>query len=191
MGGTNLPTELGDDSARGFGNKGVSSSTLRSQSAGVVLDPVQPDDEPLLFQIYASTRADEMALVPWTPAQQDAFLRMQYQAQRQSYQLQFPAAEYRLIRRESGVAGRLIVDRSTEEILVLDIALLPEHRGAGIGSALMFDLMAEASRTGNLIRLHVERFNPALNWYQRLGFTAVREDAIYLEMEWHPAEASQ
>jgi ribosomal protein S18 acetylase RimI-like enzyme len=191
MGGRNLPTELSEGPARDFVVETARPSSLRPQPAGIDLQPVQVDDEPVLFEIYASTRAEEMALVGWTPAQQEAFLHMQYEAQRQSYRSQFPAAEYRLVRRDGYVAGRLIVDRSTEELLVLDIALLPAHRDAGIGSALMFDLMAEASRSRKLIRLHVERFNRALNWYQRLGFATVREDAVYLEMEWHPEEASQ
>ena len=61
------------------------------------LQPVRPEDEPFLFELYASTRGDEMALVGWDKAQQEAFLRMQFNAQRSSYAMQFPNADYRII----------------------------------------------------------------------------------------------
>ena len=100
------------------------------------LQPVRPEDEPFLFELYASTRSDEMALVGWDKRQQEAFLRMQFNAQRSSYAMQFPNADYRIIVHDDRAAGRLIVDRSGEDILLIDVALLPEFRNAGIGSAL-------------------------------------------------------
>jgi ribosomal protein S18 acetylase RimI-like enzyme len=155
----------------------------------VSLDPVSPSDEPFLYQTFASTRAGEMSLTGWNAEQQEAFLRMQYEAQRRSYLLQLPHAEYWVIRRDEMAVGRLILDRTPEEIHIVDIAILPEFRAQGIGSILMEAIMQEASEASGTVRLHVERFNPALRWYERLGFSVINSGPIYLEMVWrapHP-----
>jgi ribosomal protein S18 acetylase RimI-like enzyme len=150
------------------------------------LDPVSPADEPFLYQTFASTRSDEMALTGWNAQQQELFLRMQYEAQRSSYLMQMPDAQYWIIRRDEIAAGRLILHRTSEKIYVVDIALIPEFRGLGIGSDLMEAIIHEASLAGRSVGLHVERFNPALRWYERLGFTVIGSGPIYLEMVWRP-----
>lgn len=127
-----------------------------------------------------------MALVGWDKPQQDAFLRMQYNAQRSSYVMQFPNADYRIVVHDGRAAGRLIVDRSGDNILLIDIALLPEFRNAGIGSTLMKQVMAEAARTQKAVTLHVEKFSRARRLYDRLGFSTISNCGIYLEMVWQP-----
>ena len=165
-------------------------SKVLPASAGSVpaihLDPVCASDEAFLYRTFASTRMDEMALTGWNEEQRESFLRMQFEAQRRSYQLQIPNAEYWVIRSAETSAGRLIVDRSAKEIHVVDIALLPEFRARGIGSTLMKAIMSEATEGAKVVRLHVERFNPALRWYERLGFETIHSGPIYLEMVWRP-----
>jgi ribosomal protein S18 acetylase RimI-like enzyme len=150
------------------------------------LQPFRTEDEPFLFELYASTRGHEMALFGWDKPQQEAFLRMQFKAQHSSYAMQFPNADYRIIVHDGRVAGRLIVDRSGEDILLIDIALLPEFRNAGIGSALMKQVMAEAARAQKALKLHVEKVNRARHLYDRLGFSTIGDNGIYLEMGWKP-----
>jgi ribosomal protein S18 acetylase RimI-like enzyme len=154
--------------------------------SAISLEPSRPSDQPFLYQTFASTRTEEMKLTGWNAEQQETFLRMQYEAQRGSYLTQFPDAEYWVILRDEIAAGRLIVDRTPEEIHVIDIALVPEFRGLGIGSAVMDAMMQEASQAAKSVRLFVERFNPALRWYERLGFGVVSGGEIYLEMIWRP-----
>jgi len=151
------------------------------------LDPALTADEPLLYATFASTRTGEMALTGWNAEQQESFLRQQYDAQRRSYLMQLPEAEYFVIRCGETAMGRLIVDRRVQAIHIVDIAVLPEFRGHGIGSTLMAALMKEAAESAKAVTLHVERFNPALRWYERLGFTVVNTGPIYLEMIWRPA----
>ncbi len=152
----------------------------------ISLHPALDEDEVLLFQVYASTRADEMKLVDWTPEQKLAFLQMQYNAQRTHYQTYYPAATWHVIRRDDVPIGRLIVHRSPDDIELMDIALLPEYRKAGIGTALIRELQDEAAETGRVVRLYVETFNPALRLYERLGFRPLAESGFYLEMVWNP-----
>jgi ribosomal protein S18 acetylase RimI-like enzyme len=161
-------------------------------SAGTItLHRAQSDDEAFLFAVYSSTRMPEMALTGWLPAQQEQFLRMQFEAQNSSYRMQFPDADYWLIRCNGVAAGRMIINRSEDEILLVDIALLPEQSNRKIGSFLMNRLLEEAGQAGKAVRLHVERFNPALRWYERLGFKTIGESEIYLEMIWRPSEAER
>lgn len=150
----------------------------------VTLRPSRVEDEPFQFMVYASTRADEMALLDWAPGQKEAFLQMQFNAQRQYYLEQYRSAEYSIIQCNGLDIGRLIVDRQAEMFLLMDIALLPEYRNGGIGTALIKDLMAQAAGAGKPLHLHVEIFNPALRLYERLGFKKNREAGIYYEMEW-------
>jgi ribosomal protein S18 acetylase RimI-like enzyme len=82
--------------------------------------------------------------------------------------------------------GRLYLHRRQDEIRIIDIALLTEHRGKGIGSLLMLDILEEATQAALPVRIHVERNNPALRLYQRLGFRAIADQGVYWLMEWHP-----
>jgi ribosomal protein S18 acetylase RimI-like enzyme len=144
------------------------------------------EDEPFLRQVYAGTREEELAVVPWNVGQKEAFLRMQFDAQHQYYQDQFPDASYDVILREGQPVGRLYVDRREDEIRIIDIALLPEARGNGIGGALLDDLIAEARTLNKPVRIHVERANRALSLYQRLGFSEIGQTDFYFLMEWTP-----
>ncbi len=153
-------------------------------NASYTLSPAQAKDEPFLLEVYASTRADELALVGWSAKQKQVFVQMQFNAQRQHYLAYYPGAEYSIILREHTPLGRLIVDRSGVEILLMDIALLPEYRRAGIGAAIIQSLQAEASQAGKPLRLHVEIYNPAQRLYARLGFSKIDAVGIYEELEW-------
>jgi ribosomal protein S18 acetylase RimI-like enzyme len=150
------------------------------------LRPALPEDEPLLLEVYASTRADELKLVPWTDEEKHGFIQMQFNAQRQHYTKYYPDAQWLIVMTEDAPIGRLIVDRAGEEILLMDIALLPPYRNQGIGTALIRDLLAEAQHTDRQVRLHVEFFNPAMRLYERFGFTTISESGVYFEMEWRP-----
>jgi ribosomal protein S18 acetylase RimI-like enzyme len=157
----------------------------------VHLRPMLPEDEAFSFAVYASTRVEEMARVPWNAAQKQAFLEMQFSAQRQSYLTTYPKAMWSIIMQAESPVGREIVDRGEGVLLLIDIALLPQYRDQGIGTALIQDLMAEVRRTGQIMRLHVEFFNPALRLYQRLGFAKMSDLGIYWEMEWNPRQENK
>ena len=111
---------------------------------------------------------------------------MQFAAQHRSYLAQFPAADFLIILWHQRPIGRLYIERRTEEIRGIDIALLAAYRQAGIGTAILQDLLAEAARAGKPFRLHVTKLNPARRLYERLGFTTLVDDGVYLFMEWSP-----
>jgi GNAT superfamily N-acetyltransferase len=152
--------------------------------AGVSLRPITASDEAFLRRLYASTRAAEMAVVPWSEEQKDAFLRMQFDAQHRFYRSRYGRARFDVIEKDGEPIGRLYVDRGENEIRIVDVALLPEHRGRGIGSARMREILDEARTEGKRVVIHVERENPAHRWYVRLGFRVVEDLGIYFRMEW-------
>ena len=154
------------------------------------LRPAQPEDEPFLFEVYASTCADEMALVPWPTEQKYAFLQMQFNVQRQSYTQQFPAAQWSIILRDAESLGRLIVNRADGTIHLIDIALLPEYRNAGIGTLLIQNLLEEAAQSNMPVQLHVDKNNRARRLYNRLGFQITGDTGMYFPMEWRPGDTS-
>ena len=150
----------------------------------ISLRPITPEDDSFLARLFASTRADELAITGWSDEQKAAFCRMQFDAQSADYGRNYADASFDIIERGGVAAGRLLVSRSGKEILIVDIALLPEHRGAGIGTKLLRELQDEARAANKPLTIHVERFNPALRLYERLGFKTVEEQQVYLLMEW-------
>jgi GNAT superfamily N-acetyltransferase len=149
--------------------------------------PIEAGDLELLYRIYASTREEELALVVWEEGQKEAFLRQQFEAQHAWYQENYAGAEFLVILRDGAPAGRLYVARWEKEIRLVDIALLPEHRNGGVGSAILGALLAEGDAAGKPVTIHVERYNPALRLYQRLGFAPVADRGVYYLMERAPA----
>ena len=161
------------------------------------LRPITPDDRQALLAIYASSRADELALTDWSDAQRRAFIEMQFDAQTQHYGRQRPRATCRLIvpddKPTAGRAvGRLWVDRAVDTLHVLDITLLPEARGQGLGGLLLRELMAEAQQRRTPLTISVELHNPARRLYERLGFEPQGGvQGIYQRMAWQPATLRQ
>lgn len=148
--------------------------------------PIAETDREFLERLYLSTRTDEMARVPWSDEEKRVFLRFQFDAQHAYYQEQFPGARFELVLVDGEPAGRLYVHRRDGEIRLIDIALLPEFRRRGIGGRLMRGVLEEATALGLPVQIHVEKNNPALALYQRLGFESVEDQGVYWLMRWQP-----
>jgi ribosomal protein S18 acetylase RimI-like enzyme len=142
------------------------------------------EDDAFLFEVFAGTRLDEFRFLD--EQQQQAIMRMQYNAQRMQYDDGFPQAESRIILLDDRPVGRMLVDESEREFVLVDLALLPEHRKFGIGTRLLNDLLRRAVEARKPIRLHVLKSNPARRLYERLGFSPVKEESMYLEMTFEP-----
>lgn len=152
----------------------------------VTLRPAEDDDHEFLSRVYASTRAEELAALPWSAAERDAFLAQQFHAQSVHYAAHFADASFDVVVVDGEPAGRMIVARRADELKLIDIALLPEHRGRGIGTRLMLALLHEASERGVKVTIYVEHFNRAQALYARLGFVTVQEAGVHLRMERPP-----
>ena len=155
-------------------------------TSSVTLRPVETEDYPLLRAVYASTRDDELALVPWDDAQREEFLRQQFDAQDAYYRENYDNTRFDVIEVDGRPAGRLYIARWEDEIRIVDIALLPELRGFGVGTELLRDLLDEAAAAGKRLTIHVEKLNRARALYERLGFTEAADRGVYVLMEAEP-----
>ena len=158
-----------------------------NRTDNVELRAIGDADATFLFDVYASTRAEELARIGWTDAQKEAFLRMQFDAQRKDYWSNYDTSRFRIVVCDGADAGRLYVERSGDELRIIDIALLPPFRNRGIGSRLLASLFDEADDAALDVRIHVEFNNPAQRLYSRLGFEfAGNGDSIYRLMVRRP-----
>jgi ribosomal protein S18 acetylase RimI-like enzyme len=144
------------------------------------------DDLPLLRRVYAGARQAELASLDWDEAQREWFVNMQFDLQASAFAQAYPEAQHEVVLYAGQPVGRLIVDHTSDPIRLIDIALLPDHRSAGIGTELLRLLLDEATAAGKPVVLHVARSNPAGALYQRLGFVVSARDDAYLEMQWRP-----
>ena len=142
----------------------------------IALRDVTPEDDAFLREVYASTRAAEVEMVPWSEEQKAAFLRFQFEAQDSYYRSQFPTADFQIIMNAGAPVGRFYVLRKTDEIRILDITILPESRSQGIGTSLIGQLLDEAAERA--VTIWVENFNPSQSLFRRLGFSVVQEDGF-------------
>jgi len=148
------------------------------------LRPRRDDDRPFMAMLYASTRQQEMAMTDWTDDQKRTFLQWQFDAQTSHYDEQYEGADFLIIEQDGAPIGRLYIDRREDEIEIVDIALVPECRGSGLGSRLLHDVMREAEQGGKRVKIYVENFNPARRLYDRLGFQHVDTNGVYHIMKW-------
>jgi ribosomal protein S18 acetylase RimI-like enzyme len=129
--------------------------------------------------LYASTRDD---LRPLGPEVFDGLVGMQFRAQSMTWRLEHPEAERKIVMVDGERVGRMVVDSSKFHIEVLDVAILPELRNQGIGTAVLRSVIGQADRTLRPVRLHVEKRNRAVRWFERLGFLPTGETGLYLAM---------
>src|SRR6267143_6906582 len=141
------------------------------------------EDEVFLFRLYAASRAD-LDLIGLPPEQKDLLVRMQFNAQRQQYSSAFPAAENTIILIGDEPVGRTLINKGAGDYRLVDIVLLPQFRGLGVGTRLIQDLIHDAEAANAMVSLQVRKENVALNLYRRLGFVVNQDDGVYVSMEW-------
>jgi len=158
-------------------------------NVSVQLRAAQPEDQSFLLQVYSSTRADELALVPWTEEQRQAFVEMQFAAQQNHYASEYPQAKHDIILANEQPVGRIYVARLNEEIRIVDITIIPEQRNRGIGTYLIKGLLDEGVSTGKFVSVYVETFNRSLRLFERLDFAIGEQSGINFLLRWSANES--
>lgn len=146
----------------------------------LVLREVTLGDEGFLLRVYADSRMEELARTPWSDAERHAFLESQFIAQYRYYRDHYAGATYAVVLADGTPVGRLFLARWPNEIRIMDIAMLTEHRGAGIGTRLLRALCDEADAIGVPLGIHVEKGNRARRLYRRLGFEEREDRGVYV-----------
>lgn len=157
---------------------------------GIRLRPATDDDYAFMRQLYATTREVERPHFPFTPEQWEEFMDHQFAAQSTHYAAHYPTARFDIIELDGARIGRLYVDVWESEIRIVDIALMPEFRGTGIGTKLLHEVLDEGRAAGKRVTIHVEVYNPAQSLYNRLGFRPIATSGAYYLMEWTPDQVN-
>jgi len=154
-----------------------------AKTAGLRLRPATDGDRAFLFELYASTREQELTATGWPDAAKQAFLEQQFAAQDEHYRRHYAGSDFLVVEFGSVPVGRLYLARWAHEHRIVDIALGPEWRAKGLGEAILRDVIGEAQAAGRSVSIHIERMNRALSLYARLGFRLVEDKGVYLLLE--------
>ena len=164
------------------------------------LRPAEGSDEALQVRVFAESHCAGFELLGLEPGALANLIRMQFQARQAQYRTYPGGAEY-LICRDEDVVGTCWLSDTAEQLRVLDIAVLAEHRRQGAARAVLGELCAQAAAAGKPVRLSVWHQNvPALQLYRAFGFLpdpTVGEGAPgelgngYLELQFSPEAAAQ
>ena len=150
--------------------------------------PIAQKDEPFLFELYSSTRSDELSRVQWDDEQKQTFLLHQFQSQQDYYFKKYPDALFQVIKLNDNSIGRLYIAELVDEIRIIDITILTEFRGKNIGTTLLEEILSEADKKNKALQIYLETNNQSANLFTRLGFAPVEDDGIY-QLWRHPANS--
>ncbi|GGA31444.1 GNAT family N-acetyltransferase [Dyella nitratireducens] len=136
-------------------------------------------DMDFLRDVFSSTRMQEFMSAGMPLEQAETLLASQFSIQHDYYRRHYPQGRFDIIMQGESNVGRLYHDWHGDVVQLIDIALLPAYRGAGIGTRLMRAIVAEAAQKQMPMQLFVEFNNPVRTLYRRLGFVPTGENGIY------------
>lgn len=150
----------------------------------IELKAITNADEAFLYEVYRSTRKQEVDLWGWSVEQTQTFLMMQWRAQQASYNRQFPTANHYMIVVDQQCVGRLLIEELSDYHHLIDISILPTYQRKGLATSIIVELLQKAREGNKAVLLRVFHTNPARHLYERLGFQVVSGDELYLTMRW-------
>lgn len=151
----------------------------------LTLRPESADDRDFRYRLFCDSRLPEWYQVDLPAQVRKQLMQQQFHAQTVSYRQEFPHGRFDIVELDGEPIGRIVVDRPSTMIYIVDQAIVPQRRNQGIGTAIMHSLMEEAARAGLPVRLKVADTNdPSMRLYSRLGFVVVSDAPIYIDMEW-------
>jgi GNAT superfamily N-acetyltransferase len=148
--------------------------------------PAVAADRDFLFALFCDERQHQFTHVTGSEEQTRQLLRMQFEAQRRHYGRRFPSAVHSIVLLNGEAVGQLYLDRQIDQFVLVDFALAPDFRRLGIGSKIIASVQSDAAAAGKRITGHVDRANPAAQFWRHLGFHLTVEDSLYYRMEWRP-----
>ncbi|MEP6667118.1 MAG: GNAT family N-acetyltransferase [Nocardioidaceae bacterium] len=152
----------------------------------VTTRPTNDNDAVFLFELYASTREDGLAATGWSAFSGLASVHMQAHAEDDQLDSSHPDLDRQTVYVDSVRAGRILVDRTCTSMRLVDLSLLPQWRGHGIGTQLLAELLSEAKAANLPVHLEVVKTNPSIRLYERLGFGDLVDCGMRWRLTWTP-----
>lgn len=156
------------------------------QSQRIHLRPVGRKDESFLRKVFAASREEELENSEWTPEQKKSFIKSQSKLQREDYQRRHPDAEFRIIECDRIPVGVFHVDRDSERLWIMDLAVLKGYRDRGVEKRIVEKLLVQATGVRKPVRLSIEKNNPYVSLFREMGFVQVEDMGFRIQMEWVP-----
>jgi GNAT superfamily N-acetyltransferase len=150
----------------------------------LTLRPTRADDQEFLYRLFYSVHSEKLRLGPLGEEEKTKLVELMYQGFIRHYSSLAPVSDDRLILLNNESIGRMILLQTREEIRLADLAILPEYRQRGIGSALIGQVQTESMMSKRPVRLQVAQFDRALGLYRRLGFYKTDVEGPYIHLEW-------
>ncbi len=154
---------------------------------GIVLRAEDDGDAAFLRRLFAAGRAPELRAFGWPDAAMALFLDQQFDLQTRHYRGHYPGAAWGIVVQGEAPAGRLCLLRTAKELRIIDIAMLRDYQGQGIGTALVKAVLDQGACAHIPVSLHVEQGNfGAQRLYERLGFKKAGAVGAHFRMDWSP-----
>lgn len=153
--------------------------------------PAEPEDEPFFKELRGQLDAERLCLdyVNFNDEKlRNQLLEMQYNAHQAHYDKAKLSKETKdnVIELDDVPIGRFIVTGNRDEIQLSDITIEKKFRGIGIGQAVLQMTKSECAESGRALRLHVDKTNPAYQFYLQQELYVIEELDTCYYMEWHP-----
>jgi len=145
---------------------------------------VEQEDEEFLCSLFCSARP-ELGLLPLSPVQLAQLIRHQFELQQRGYRHQYPQAENWIIATNSAPVGKIMFERSSSVVHIIDFIIAPEWRGRGVGHSILTALKEYVGAKSGVLSLQVDRQNiNAKRLYHRLGFVMSQSSDTHEFLVW-------
>lgn len=161
--------------------------TVETSLGPLALRCERDEDRDFLKALFASHAGGMFAALPIDAAMRESLVEMQFASQTMTYRTRHARARFAIVERAGVPIGRLVVDEGSadEAACIVDIALLPDSRGQGFGSALVAGVVARLRGRVPAVTCTVLWNNEAsLRMFRGLGFVHVGGELPYLRLEW-------
>ena len=148
----------------------------------VTLRPESSADQAFLRRLIVETVTLELGAEAWPEPMRSHLIGIQYTARLHSRRVEYPGAVSHIVQADGADAGWAVVHTTQDEVRLVDIMVLPELRGKGIGAAAIAQICATAA--DRPVRLEVNLMNSgARRLYERFGFRVTGQDDVQYLME--------
>ena len=150
----------------------------------ITFQTIEEKDQQFVSKVYRRTREKELPFAYLPEEQKSGLLLMQLEAQLADYERNYIGAKRQIILYNEERVGYIYTWDSKREIRILDISLLPEFQGNGIGGTILNDILKTGKQQHKKVSLHVALGNPAKRLYERLGFVKISDNFTHEYMEY-------
>lgn len=162
-------------------------SSLKEQiSEGIIsLHKVELKHNDFLLKVFKESRPELDYIHGLGEEEKSAIVFQQFTIESQQLMQIYPDAELNIVMLNEEPVGRIYVYHGEKADRIIEIGLLAEYRGKGIGKKLIIEVIKNSKKAGKNVRLQVAWFNEkAYSFYKKVGFHIIENNEVFFEMEY-------